>query len=1539
MSFQLLRTALTWLLTLVLTATAGAIESVTYTFDRLTVGALVPQDLWKSFSNQTEDAAGSVAVAASSLGTVARRTGRGFSSGLHLRPNGNGFSIPTIDASTVQVILQFAVESQQHEGGYETGFALACNPEHDVSAAPRDNALLGPMIVRQRGGIGLRAAGNGKQFIESTALGDEAIEVRLVMAVTAAHGAGTGSLFYRSTIGSGPWQAVSGIQNRLLGLDPSDPKGKNPANWNALVVMNSYPNRAGSTRLTVEVSPTASETPLITPLTALLDHIAAPRVARDLSGTWEWTAVADLDSLPAADAKWSSVMVPGKHHSLFSKPLDVRKNGRVWFRTTFTLDAAEAARRVDLHCERIADRCLVVLNRTRIAEHTDGWSPFALPLASAQRVGENELLLGVTTSGVTTPPSAGALGRRPVGLSWFYGGFEGICFPVHVELHDPVWIAEVAVDPRLHGGSRLITRVTVRNDGKIPATVRVAGRVGAAFTHTPRAVTLASGAHTEVVLEDAWRDPPLWWPHDPQLRQLELQLENQGAVVDAVQQRFGFREIRVVGPDMLLNDVRLLHRRDTIISYQQFADGSALDAVLLGLRQRGINGVRTHLGPALRIARRCDELGLLVSPEAAICQPAGHQVEEEFWPAAQAHLAAMVRSMRNSPSVVYWCISNEFGAYYMPTDDRIPPGKRNRAWVDAWQADQVRRLALIDPTRIAVASGNGELGGWGAHGPGSALSLHYAWQPWKLHNQLPQTADWLVQGLKSWHGIVWDRTKPVMLSEDLFEPYCLNVPHGLSQWAGDSAYDPHGAIAAVRSAYRMFAAGNYRAGVAVWNPWGIGAPDPSKPSLTNELHAAPPLMPEHLVAWRGYERSFVGGSTSQRWIDVHHRGFQALIAPRVRLTMRDSERELLTQDLSITLPPGTSIDLPFLIALPTVAATQAVDVTLVLSDGERELSRQDERWMLCRSAAPILPSGTVWLGPGAPKGITAATDLDAALAARPSLIVVAQFALDEQQLQRLLDAATSGLHVLWLETPDKHRLPPPLHAGAGFNTAYAFIRSPTDPVCAGLAPELLSAWRPTARVCAEAIPKSELADWRVLIDVGGPSGMSHAAVARRVHGAGTLTVCQLAILSGLAAGEPAAAELLNRLAATPMRPSARAPLLLLADAASPVRTALERARVPATGWVTGATGVLLVDAASAGWLDAVSAHLAAAGTVLVHRPDAQAVATLAARCSIGLRSVPANDRHLLRNGADPLSDGIANDDLWWEPAKGYEWLAPEKTAGKPPIISSALAIDSPAVVPFMPAGLIAVTVGRGRLVVDTVRWSECLGDQPVRSLRYLRTILGNLGADLGSAPVADWACLDIAPLCTTALAGNASGGGWPGPGRDDLRYFPVNRTGMDPRLNVPAPVVPMPVPVHLAGVPFRITERVGEPARDAIVPTADQVVALPATGLVSRLWLAGGNASWVGDGKPLLRIIWRYADGSQREVAALGGEHLGPVIERTPVRTGLVGWIGPTPTRDDAVVWVWPMENPEPARELNGIELRGITGTCAVVGATLERGR
>ena len=170
-----------------------------------------------------------------------------------------------------------------------------------------------------------------------------------------------------------------------------------------------------------------------------------------------------------------------------------------------------------------------------------------------------------------------------------------------------------------------------------------------------------------------------------------------------MRQEFGFREIRVEKERICLNGVPFLHRRDSAIVYWKstIGNGEAIRQYFDLLRKRGYNGVRLHSSANLRYIREADRAGILVSPESGVNEPRGHEVTPEYWDHAKEHLAQMVKTYRNHPSVIYWCISNEFASYYMKGT------REEKAAVDARMCGFGRMIESLDPTRTWTASGDG----------------------------------------------------------------------------------------------------------------------------------------------------------------------------------------------------------------------------------------------------------------------------------------------------------------------------------------------------------------------------------------------------------------------------------------------------------------------------------------------------------------------------------------------------------------------------------------------------------------------------------------------------------------------------------------------------------------------------------------------------------------------------------------------------------------------------------------------------------------
>ncbi|MDR1281930.1 MAG: hypothetical protein LBK99_14090, partial [Opitutaceae bacterium] len=696
----------------------------------------------------------------------------------------------------------------------------------------------------------------------------------------------------------------------------------------------------------------------------LLDHLVAPRRALDLGGIWTVTTTAIDAPPPAADGSggsgandhdWQPVLVPDRHADLMRA-----KDKRVWFRRTISLPRHDPARSHVLHFERVTDVCDIYVNGHHIGHNEDGWFPFTVNATTALRAGDNELLVGILS-----PAASRAPGNRPVGWSWYLPHYAGIPFPVHLETGSNIRITDIVVQPALAPAARLRTRVTLRNDSARPTPVTVtAATTDDAFRHTPQTLTLAPGTDATLTLDDPWPAPRLWQPHDPHLYTLTVSLSPPGSApdtnpgsgpaqpaIDARNQRFGFREVRVEGHRLLLNNRPFLHRRNSIICYRPFHDATKIRDTFTLLRTRGYVGSRLHGAGNDRIARVADELGWLLTVESGINEPRGHEMSDAFWPAAEQHVFSLVRHFRNHPSVIYWSLSNEFGSNYMPS--RHPKGP----WVDAWLAQLGGKVMAFDPTRTVTFSGDLELGGRNRHGPAPTLSYHYPWQPFKPDNLIPLTAYWLEEGRKPWQGVAWDRTKPVLLSEDLHTPYALKPPHGMTQWAGDKPYDPALLPEATFAAYRMLAEGYYHAGLTAWNPW-----DTKENAAENPLYQLGQLMPDYLLATRETNRTFASGEHIRRTLAIHNQLFRDLDVTLTRELRVPGQPARKTQT-RFPLHAGAMREETITLPLPPVTRPTTAEWHLALHDnnnGAHELTRRAFTWTIF----PPAPATATRTSPG-----------------------------------------------------------------------------------------------------------------------------------------------------------------------------------------------------------------------------------------------------------------------------------------------------------------------------------------------------------------------------------------------------------------------------------------------------------------------------------------------------------------------------------------------------------------------------------------------
>lgn len=1258
----------------------------------------------------------------------------------------------------------------------------------------------------------------------------------------------------------------------------------------------------------------------------LMLHLAEPRKATGLNGIWRFATSAP-GRQPSADAGWRNVVVPGKHSDLFAKAA-----GQVsWFSKSFGLKAIDENQRLFLCFERINGACRLYVNSNLVGVGTDGYFPQRFDVTAFVRPGENELRVEMPTV-----DSARASYQTPQGWRWYYPLFAGIPYPVHLELTGIVTIDDIRLLPVDEGGSRLKTVINVTNRSELARSVSLEAGIDSALEYPLQQVQLAPGESRTVTLDAAWAQPHRWWPHDPYLYFLTARIRQAGTVIDARRERFGFRTLKVKGPDLLLNDRKVFLRMDSWISYypRDFFKDDMLQR-FAHWRARGINSLRLHGGPSLRTILYADEAGMLIQPETGINTP-NTGLAPEYWSAAEQHARAMVKNLWNSPSVVCWGLANEFGPYYINKEPQEVKQQRLE-----WLQNTGAMIAQLDPDRPWTCSGEGELGGWGKHGPMPVLDLHYPSQPVKRSMTIPLNVYWLEEGKRSWHGIAWDRAKPVFLSEDLYMPYGILPPGGMAQWAGEKAYDPvSGYYESWFSCIRMFAEGYYHAGVTVWNPWAT-----STGARANPLYAQGQPMPDFFIASRELNVTFWSGEKSVRTLSLYNK------------TLRDEECQLTatlrtasdiqTQVRTLSLKGGEGKELSLELLLPQTARKLPCTWELELRADDRLLTQRRYEYTIYPQEYPsvelpqtALLSSDAAIFAGIKFSHGTHQQLQAALNSGTRTLVIGAWSGTPQEQSALEAAVQNELRVIWFEPKESALIRQDTDGGA---TPFVFPRDVADPLLHGIGAGDLMLWRPDGNAVLAPCFKPASGCSEIIADCG--ASLRHAAMLRLRRGLGCYEFCLLPVVTRYTQ-EPAARYLAQQILRNSAASNIDHPGRLLYVRNQPDTGRILRELGVQDALQPEQAGVALFTGRSfsAADLQELDEFCQRGATVLIDDVQPEAAEALARHTGLTIRLEPSFATQLLINRPDsPLVRGLSNADLFWRQDDLFYKEASDRINGhrfKPTSSSMTEFVLSETGSPLRPAALATFTYLNGRFVVQSVLWRKFLNIKPELAKRYILTLLNNLGVKIGSPSIARYVPLDLAAVHNRGLwEHEGETPAWFGEPGDDLRYFPVNRPGLDPVNGMAQPPETFPSdPLTLGGINFKLTDPETNAGRACLVLAPAEEIIITLDRKIRRLWFLGALSKHDVPGAEALRQTVVDAGGAEVTEIARAGLELNGYQYLAPVQNGVCAWTGYNAKREGNVLWCWSMQLPQENCISHELKLKNVSTdrSVGILAITLE---
>ncbi len=196
-------------------------------------------------------------------------------------------------------------------------------------------------------------------------------------------------------------------------------------------------------------------------------------------------------------------------------------------------------------------------------------------------------------------------------------------------------------------------------------------------------------------IQNTINKPEKWDAEHPKLYQLQISFTEKDKLVWQKIYKIGFREINLVGNKLHINgkEVKLRgacrHDIHPLLGRVSTPDYELKDVQLA--KEANFNFIRTsHYPPTEHFLQLCDEYGLYVEDETAVCFVGSHRIEEYFPGASEndndytqaylSQLTEMINNHKNHPSIIIWSIGNEnsFGTNFKKSYDWVKENDPSR---------------------------------------------------------------------------------------------------------------------------------------------------------------------------------------------------------------------------------------------------------------------------------------------------------------------------------------------------------------------------------------------------------------------------------------------------------------------------------------------------------------------------------------------------------------------------------------------------------------------------------------------------------------------------------------------------------------------------------------------------------------------------------------------------------------------------------------------------------------------------------------------
>jgi len=441
------------------------------------------------------------------------------------------------------------------------------------------------------------------------------------------------------------------------------------------------------------------------------------RIKKNINREWHFSFSEQEDDFSkeiAAKTDWERVGLP---HS-FSLPYFRSESfyqGYGWYQKSLHIDEQWIGKNINLEFDGVFQVAEIFLNGDKVGEHRGGYTGFIVDISKQAKAGEN--LLAVRVNNLWDAQLAPRAGEHV-----FSGGiYRDVYLNVTDNLH-VAWNGTFVSTPNVSkekSSVHIKTEINNKSNNNQDFTLKsmLTDPNGKTIEEISSVHNIKAG--TTIISEqniEKVSNPMLWSPETPDLYKIKTAIYKNDSLVDQYESTFGFRWVKWTADKGFFLNGEHLYLEGVNVHQDHAGWGDAITKAgvyrdLKLMKDAGFNLIRgSHYPHHPYFTEVCDELGLLFLPENAVWGIGGHtddgywnsstypiheKDKENYEKSAIKTLEELIRTNRNSPSVIAWSMSNEpfFSA------NEVMDDMKNLL------KNLVSKSHQLDPSRLAMIGG------------------------------------------------------------------------------------------------------------------------------------------------------------------------------------------------------------------------------------------------------------------------------------------------------------------------------------------------------------------------------------------------------------------------------------------------------------------------------------------------------------------------------------------------------------------------------------------------------------------------------------------------------------------------------------------------------------------------------------------------------------------------------------------------------------------------------------------------------------------